>query len=102
MTQEGAAFFDPASCTISSVVAEAAGGHRAIIDSERDHDPESGRATTDSMDSVTGFVMARAGDQILGLPASILPSIRINMCASQFPPAAANGISYLKIPLATL
>jgi hypothetical protein len=33
------------------------------------------------------------------MPVLILPAVQVNMRAGAFPPAEANGVSYLKIPL---
>lgn len=38
-------------------------------------------------------------DATLAMPRLILPSVQINMRAGHFPPAEANGVSYLKFPL---
>ncbi len=43
--------------------------------------------------------MRTARDATLNMPALILPSVQINMRAGHFPPAEANGVSYLKLPL---
>ncbi len=49
------------------------------------------------------FVKLRsARDATLAVPVLILPSVQINMRAGHKPPAEANGIAYLKIPLDTL
>jgi len=46
------------------------------------------------------FVELRtARDRTLSLPALILPSLQVNLCAGELPAAAANGVRYLKIPL---
>ena len=46
------------------------------------------------------FVALReARDSTLDLPRLILPSIQINLRAGHFPPAEADGYSYLKLPL---
>lgn len=46
--------------------------------------------------------MRRARDATLDMPSLILPSVQVNMRAGQLPPAEANGIRYLKIPLDVL
>ncbi|SFQ00933.1 MBL fold metallo-hydrolase [Pseudomonas borbori] len=46
--------------------------------------------------------MRRARDTTLDMPSLILPSVQVNMRAGQLPPAEANGIRYLKIPLDVL
>lgn len=38
-------------------------------------------------------------DATLAMPVLILPAVQINIRAGQLPPAEANGVSYLKIPL---
>ena len=53
--------------------------------------------------SEDGFVAMRAArDATLGMPTLILPSIQVNIRAGEMPPAEANGVSYLKIPLNAL
>ena len=43
--------------------------------------------------------MRSARDATLGMPTLILPSVQVNMRAGELPPAEANGVRYLKIPL---
>jgi len=46
------------------------------------------------------FVAKRvARDKTLSAPMLLLPSIQVNMRAGHFPPAEANGVRYLKVPL---
>jgi len=46
------------------------------------------------------FVAKRtARDKTLSTPLLLLPSIQVNMRAGHFPPAEANGVHYLKVPL---
>jgi len=46
------------------------------------------------------FVALRtARDDTLGTPALLLPSIQVNIRAGKFPPAEANGVRYLTIPV---
>jgi len=46
------------------------------------------------------FVALRtARDDTLGTPALLLPSIQVNIRAGKFPPAEANGVRYLAIPV---
>ena len=48
------------------------------------------------------FVAQRsARDKTLGLPRLFIPSIQVNLRGGRLPPAEANGVSYLKIPLNT-
>jgi glyoxylase-like metal-dependent hydrolase (beta-lactamase superfamily II) len=46
--------------------------------------------------------MRTARDRTLEMPTLILPSIQVNIRAGELPPAEANGVSYLKIPLNAL
>lgn len=43
--------------------------------------------------------MRTARDAALAAPRLLLPSIQVNMRAGRFPPAAANGVHYLAIPV---
>jgi glyoxylase-like metal-dependent hydrolase (beta-lactamase superfamily II) len=53
--------------------------------------------------SEAAFVaMRQARDATLALPVLLLPSVQVNMRAGELPPAEANGIRYLKIPLDAL
>ncbi len=46
------------------------------------------------------FVAMREGrDADLSMPVLIIPSVQVNMCGGQFPPAEENGVSYLKTPV---
>ena len=50
--------------------------------------------------SEEAFVALRsARDATLDMPALILPAIQVNIRGGELPPAEANGVSYLKIPL---
>ena len=50
--------------------------------------------------SEDAFVAMRsARDATLDMPTLLLPSVQVNMRAGQMPPAEANGVRYLKIPL---
>ena len=43
--------------------------------------------------------MREARDAGLAVPRLLLPSVQVNIRAGHFPPAEANGVSYLKIPV---
>ena len=43
--------------------------------------------------------MREARDAKLAAPLLLLPSIQVNMRAGKFPPAEANGVRYLKVPV---
>ena len=46
--------------------------------------------------------MRTARDATLEMPVLILPSVQVNIRAGEMPPAEANGVAYLKIPLNAL
>ena len=49
------------------------------------------------------FVAVReARDATLAMPVLLLPSVQVNMRAGELPPAEANGVRYLKIPINAL
>jgi hypothetical protein len=43
--------------------------------------------------------MRTARDKTLAAPLLLLPSIQVNIRAGNMPPADANGVRYLKIPV---
>jgi glyoxylase-like metal-dependent hydrolase (beta-lactamase superfamily II) len=43
--------------------------------------------------------MRHARDATLAVPRLLLPSVQVNIRAGRFPPAEANGVSYLRIPV---
>ena len=43
--------------------------------------------------------MREARDATLAAPLLLLPSIQVNIRAGKFPPAEANGVHYLKVPV---
>jgi hypothetical protein len=43
--------------------------------------------------------MRNARDAKLAAPTLLLPSIQVNIRAGAFPPAEANGVRYLKVPV---
>jgi hypothetical protein len=46
------------------------------------------------------FVAMRSKrDATLEMPVLILPSVQVNIRAGEMPPAEANGVAYLKIPM---
>jgi glyoxylase-like metal-dependent hydrolase (beta-lactamase superfamily II) len=47
-----------------------------------------------------GFIAKRRErDKTLGYPALLIPSVQVNMRGGELPPAEANGVRYLKVPL---
>ncbi|WP_044874242.1 MBL fold metallo-hydrolase [Pseudomonas sp. LFM046] len=56
----------------------------------------------EGIDEEAFVAMRTARDATLSMPALILPAVQVNMRAGQLPPAEANGIRYLKIPLDAL
>jgi hypothetical protein len=45
--------------------------------------------------------MRQARDAGLAVPARLMPSIQVNIRAGRFPPAEANGVRYMMVPLKT-
>ena len=46
--------------------------------------------------------MRTARDETLAMPVLMLPAVQVNIRAGEMPPAEANGVAYLKIPLNAL
>ncbi len=46
--------------------------------------------------------MREERDATLGMPALIIPSVQVNMCAGDLPAPEENGVRYLKVPLNAL
>lgn len=62
---------------------------------QRDHNVHVGRERSEE-----DFTrMRQARDATLAAPTLLLPSIQVNIRAGKFPPAEANGVRYLKIPV---
>lgn len=53
----------------------------------------------DGVDEETFTAMRTGRDATLPVPRLLLPAVQVNMRAGILPPAEANGVSYLKIPL---
>jgi len=46
--------------------------------------------------------MRKQRDATLAMPVLLLPAVQVNMRAGALPPAEANGVAYLKIPIDAL
>ena len=53
----------------------------------------------DGIDRDAFIALRRARDRTLGMPSLLYPAIQVNVRAGMLPPAEANGVAYLKIPL---
>jgi glyoxylase-like metal-dependent hydrolase (beta-lactamase superfamily II) len=53
----------------------------------------------DGVSEESFVAMRRARDAGLAAPVLLLPSVQVNIRAGHFPPADANGVSYLRIPV---
>ena len=53
----------------------------------------------DGVDEAAFVAMREARDATLAAPLLLLPSIQVNIRAGKLPPADANGVQYLKIPV---
>ena len=68
---------------------------QSTVGDQRAHNPHVKDGSTEA-----GFVALRtARDRTLAAPMLLLPSIQVNIRAGRFPPAEANGVSYLRIPV---
>lgn len=56
----------------------------------------------DGIDEDAFVALRTTRDKTLDMPVLLLPSVQVNMRAGHFPPAEANGVSYLKLPLNAL
>jgi glyoxylase-like metal-dependent hydrolase (beta-lactamase superfamily II) len=56
----------------------------------------------DGVDEAAFVALREARDATLEVPTLILPSLQVNVRAGQLPPAEANGVAYLRIPLNAL
>lgn len=56
----------------------------------------------DGISEAEFVAMRTARDATLAMPVLILPAVQINIRAGELPPAEANGIAYVKIPLNAL
>jgi glyoxylase-like metal-dependent hydrolase (beta-lactamase superfamily II) len=53
----------------------------------------------DGIDEAAFVALREARDATLATPALLLPSIQVNMRAGRFPPAEADGVRYLRVPV---
>jgi len=53
----------------------------------------------DGVDEAAFVALREARDATLATPALLLPSIQVNMRAGRFPPADADGVRYLRVPV---
>ncbi len=53
----------------------------------------------DGIDEAAFIALRQERDSQLAVPSLLLPSVQVNIRAGELPPPAANGTSYLKIPL---
>lgn len=67
------------------------------------HEQRAGNVMLSAATPLDSFVAARrARDATLGAPVLIIPAIQVNIRAGRLPPPAANGRSYLKVPVNVL
>jgi glyoxylase-like metal-dependent hydrolase (beta-lactamase superfamily II) len=53
----------------------------------------------DGIDEATFVAMRSQRDASLAMPVLLMPAVQVNIRAGELPPAEANGVRYLKIPL---
>ena len=56
----------------------------------------------DGIDEDSFVQMRESRDATLDMPVLMLPSVQVNIRAGDMPPAEANGVTYLKIPVNAL
>ena len=56
----------------------------------------------DGVDEASFVERRQARDRTLDMPTLLLPSVQVNIRAGQLPPAEANGVHYLKLPVNVL
>lgn len=56
----------------------------------------------DGVDEASFVERRQARDRTLDMPTLLLPSVQVNIRAGQLPPAEANGVHYLKLPVNAL
>ena len=56
----------------------------------------------DGVDEASFVERRQARDRALDMPTLLLPSVQVNIRAGQLPPAEANGVHYLKLPVNAL
>ncbi len=70
----------------------------STVGAERDHNIH----VHDGVSEDAFVAMRQARDKTLEMPTLILPSIQVNIRAGELPPAEANGVRYLKLPIDAL
>jgi hypothetical protein len=65
------------------------------VGEQRAHNPH----VKDGIEEEAFVAMREARDAKLAAPLLLLPSIQVNIRAGKLPPADANGVHYIKIPV---
>lgn len=71
----------------------------ALCRSSVDEQRQANIHVRDGIDEATFVAMRTARDATLPMPVLLMPAVQVNIRAGELPPAEANGVRYLKIPL---
>ena len=75
------------------------GGREVILETSIGAERSNNIHVHEGVEEAAFVAMRSARDATLSMPVLILPSVQVNMRAGELPPAEANGMRYLKIPL---
>lgn len=75
------------------------GGREVILETSIGAERANNIHVQEGVEEAAFVAMRSARDATLSMPVLILPSVQVNMRAGELPPAEANGMRYLKIPL---
>jgi glyoxylase-like metal-dependent hydrolase (beta-lactamase superfamily II) len=75
------------------------GGREVILETSIVAERANNIHVHEGVEEAAFVAMRSARDATLSMPVLILPSVQVNMRAGELPPAEANGMRYLKIPL---
>ncbi len=75
------------------------GGREVILETSIGAERANNIHVHEGVEEAAFVAMRSARDATLSMPVLILPSVQVNMRAGELPPAEANGMRYLKIPL---
>lgn len=75
------------------------GGRAALCETTIEAQRRNNTHIREGVDEAAFVQMRRDRDATLDVPNLIIPSVQVNIRAGQLPPAEADGISYLRVPL---
>ena len=75
------------------------GGRAAVCETTIDEQRRANTHIRDGVDEATFVRMRTERDATLDVPNLIIPSVQVNIRAGRLPPAEADGVSYLRVPV---